>query len=245
VGYYEDAGGAQLGFRRDRKGRFTTVNPPGASHTIPVGINERGQVVGYYLDAGGSHGFRRDGKGLTTIDVPGAVATLALGINNRGQIAGFYVDAVDPDGGIPPNAVHGFVRSKGSFTRIDIPGAGETLASDLNDRDEIVGAYGDAEGKAHGFRLRKGVFTTIDPPGAVDVPGSPGSPGFLATVPFGINNRGQVVGQYADAQGLHAYLLDKGVYMTIDPPGGDTTATDINDRGQIVIPAPRGLFIQR
>ncbi len=58
-------------------------------------------------------------------------------------------------------------------------------------------------------------------------------------MPFAINNRGQIVGQYADAQGLHAYLLDDGVYTTIDPPAGPgTTAADINDRGQIVIPFP-------
>ena len=119
---------------------------------------------------------------------------------------------------------------------------------DLNDRGEIVGSYaderkGDPKGITHGFRLRKGVFTTIDPPGAVDIDGTPG---FRATVPFATNNRGQVVGQYADAQGLHAYLLDDGVYTTIDPPAGPgTTATDINDRGQIVIPKPRGLFIGR
>ena len=113
---------------------------------------------------------------------------------------------------------------------------------DINDRGELTGGYQDAQQRTHGFRLRKGVFTTIDPPGAVDVPGSPG---FAATAPFGINNRGQVVGQYADARGLHAYLLDDGVYRTIDPPAGPgTTAADINDRGQIVVPGPRGLFIQ-
>jgi hypothetical protein len=88
--------------------------------------------------------------------------------------------------------------------------------------------------------LRRGVIATIDPPGAAEVPG------VASTVPWEINNRGQVVGQYADARGLHAYLLDKGRYKTIDPRGvPGTVAADINDRGQIVIPKPRGLFIGR
>jgi uncharacterized membrane protein len=234
AGYYVDAGGTPHGFRRDRKGRFTTIDAPGASFTFPLDVNERGQVVGYYVAPGDEvHGFSWTRGVFTVVDPPGAAVTEAFGINNRGDIVGFYGDA----GG----ALHGFVLSKGSFRTIDVPGATGSGGLDINDRGEIVGAYADAQGKTHGFRLRKGVFTTIDPPGAVDVPGSPG---FAATAPFGINNRGQIVGQYADAEGLHAYLLDKGVYKTIDPPAGPgTTATDINDRGQIVIPAPRGLFL--
>jgi probable HAF family extracellular repeat protein len=234
AGYYVDDDGTPHGFRRNRRGRFTTIDAPGASFTFPLDINERGQVVGYSFGPGDEvHGFSWTRGVFTVVDPPDAVVTEAFGINNRGQVVGFYGDA----GG----AVHGFVWSKGSFTKIDVPGATGSGALDINDRGEIVGAYADAQAKTHGFRVRKGVFTTIDPPGAVDVPGSPG---FAATAPFGINNRGQVVGQYADAQGLHAYLLDKGVYRTIDAPAGPgTTATDINDRAQIVIPAPRGLFL--
>jgi hypothetical protein len=86
--------------------------------------------------------------------------------------------------------------------------------------------------------MRRGVIATIDPPGAAEVPG------VAATVPWGINNGGQVVGQYADARNLHAYLLDKGRYKTIDPRGvPGTVAADINDRGEIVLPAPGELFL--
>ena len=86
---------------------------------------------------------------------------------------------------------------------------------------------------------KAGRFRKIDPPGAADVPD------YATTAPFGINNRGQVVGQYVDADGvLHGYLWKrKRGFETIDPPrGAGTVAADIDDRGHILLPAPGGLF---
>jgi uncharacterized membrane protein len=248
VGLYSDAGAGVPplhGFLRDKRGRFTRFDPPGASLTFPFSVNDRGQVVGSYIDAGGAgHGFVRDRDGdVTTIDVHGALVTQPYGINNRGQVVGLYADA--------RGAIHGFLRTDRFYKTIDVPGTTRSGALDINDRGEIVGGYSDAQGRSHGYRLRRGVFATIDPPGAADVRcpgppgcGPPGIPGFAATAPFGINNRGQIAGQYADAQGLHAYLLHDGTYKTIDPPGGSTIAANINDRGEIVLPAPTALFIQ-
>jgi probable HAF family extracellular repeat protein len=248
VGSYSDTGAGAPpfhGFLRDTRGRFTRFDAPGAVQTFPSGVNDRGQVVGLFIDAAGEgHGFVRDRRGdSTTIDAPGALVTAPHGINNRRQVVGFYADRA--------GVLHGFLRSDRSFATIDVPGATGTAAFDINDRGEIVGGYQDAQGRTHGFRLRRGVFATIDPPGAADVRcpgppgcGPPGIPGFAASVPLGINTRGQVAGQYADAQGLHAYLLDNGAYKTIDPPGGSTVAADINDRGEILLPGPTGFFIQ-
>jgi uncharacterized membrane protein len=224
VGTYTDDAGTLHGFRRDRKGRFTNIDPPGSLATFATGINDHGQIVGYSgVAEGKARSFLRDRSGdITTVDVPGAVTTAPFDINNRGEIVGLYA-ATEPDasGSVPPNTIHGFVWRKGLFRTIDVPGAIGTIAFDVNDRGEVVGIYadpkaGDPKGTTHGFRLRKGVFSTIDPPGAVDIEGTPG---FQATAPLGINTRGQVVGQYADARGPHAYLLDKGRYTTIDPRG--------------------------
>jgi probable HAF family extracellular repeat protein len=185
------------------------------------------------------HGFlRRPNGAVITVDVPGASSTFVSGVNNRGAVVGCYLD--DDGSG------HGFLRERGSVSVIDPPGANQDAmgcqisALDINDRNQIVGYYSDAQGTSHGFLYHKGRFTTIDHPDATDRCET----GFGASAAFGIENHGRVVGQYLDPAGiLHGYLWErKRGFRTIDPPsGGGTVAADINDRGQILLPAPGGL----
>src|SRR5260370_27389982 len=70
---------------------FTTIDFPGASLTIAVGINPRGDIVGQYMTAGVSHGFLLSGDEFTSIDFPRASFILAVGINPRGDIVGRYI----------------------------------------------------------------------------------------------------------------------------------------------------------
>ncbi|MCU1285834.1 MAG: hypothetical protein JWO13_2184 [Acidobacteriales bacterium] len=71
-------------------------------------------------------------------------------------------------------------------------------------------------------------------------------PGASHTNAFGINNLGDVVGEFADANGTHGYLLTNGVFTTIDFPGANkfTRANKINDNGDIVgeYAAPNGVL---
>lgn len=80
--------------------------------------------------------------------------------------------------------------------------------------------------------LERGKFTKIHAPGARE------------TRPFGINNQGQIVGEYVDGEGaLRGFLLDDGAFTTIDapaappPPGRpefpQTDVFGINNRGQV------------
>jgi probable HAF family extracellular repeat protein len=80
--------------------------------------------------------------------------------------------------------------------------------------------------RLHGYLLDDGEFTVIDAPDAI-----------LGTGALGINNRGQMVGQYGAADGrIHGFLLEDGVFTTIDAPGAiNTNASDINERGEIVV----------
>ena len=61
-------------------------------------------------------------------------------------------------------------------------------------------------------------------------------PGASATNPGGINARGDIVGNYHDANGhTHGFLLRQGVFSTIDFPNASfTAARAINARGDIV-----------
>ena len=75
---------------------FTTIDFPGASLAIAVGVNPHGDIVGQYISAGVSHGFLLSGDEFTSIDYPGASFTLAEGINSEGDIVGRYISADAP-----------------------------------------------------------------------------------------------------------------------------------------------------
>ena len=51
------AGGTTHGYLLDKEGSFTTIDVPGASSTVPLGINARGDIVGRYSAGGITHGF--------------------------------------------------------------------------------------------------------------------------------------------------------------------------------------------
>src|SRR5260221_11799209 len=56
------------------------------------------------------------------------------------------------------------------------------------------------------------------------------------TLASGINDTGQIVGTYADASGVHGFLLSGGSYTTLDAPLAPqyTISQGINGPGQIV-----------
>jgi probable HAF family extracellular repeat protein len=235
AGGYADQRGRPHGFLR-RRGEITTIDFPGAQGTFAARVNDVGQVVGFYGTepnvpaASLPHGFLLDiATGVfTTIDVPGAIETRPFGINNAGQIVGEYVDAA--------RTLHGFLFVDGVYTTIDAPDSTSTQARDIDDSGRIVGisfAAATTTGSVRGFlRDAQGTFTAIDAPAAPPPPGRPEPP---TTQPFGINNLGQITGIFSDSEGTHSFLLDDGVFTTIEVPEavGKTLAFDINDEGQI------------
>jgi probable HAF family extracellular repeat protein len=237
AGSYTPDGGTARGFIRAANGRYTTFAEAPGVLTVPIHINDTGWVAGFYATTA-ANGFVRSPRGtITTVDVPGASQTELAGINDRGAVVGAYAGA---DG-----QVHGFLLENGVLTNVDPPGAaGSTAALGINNQGQIVGFYADVSGTYHGYLYQHGTFTTIDPPGAANVAN------FATTAPLGINNLGQVVGQYVDsASVLHGYLWQPGRgFTTINPPqivsftfpvpGAGTVAADINDRDQILLPAP-------
>lgn len=204
---------------------FTTIDVPSATFTQVFGIDDAGEMVGHYTDAGGAtHGFVRSvGGGFTTIDVPGAMSTHPLDITGTARsigpsIVGFYMDQ---DG-----HAHGFLRVTSAFMPIDVPGATDTTAEGINAMGEIVGVYwSEPSGPPHGFlRSPNGFFVTIDPEGSVD------------TQAEDLNRWGQMVGFYDTGDGVRrGFLRSAGVFSPIDAPNADDTIpSGINDALQIV-----------
>jgi uncharacterized membrane protein len=111
------------------------------------GINNRGEVVGFYFDttANRAHGYLLRKGVPMLIDFPGAAGTLAWDISDRGQIVGFY----DSKGVAP----RGFIWDNGKFTSVIIPGALSTVVFGINSAGNVVGQFNDATG-GHGFLLR-------------------------------------------------------------------------------------------
>ena|SRR5215813_13199057 len=110
---------------------YTTIDDPAANSgvgTVATGINNAGQIVGYYVNASGVYqGFLYSGGTYTALSDPlGTNGTYALGINDSGQIVGYYFDS--------NHVQHGFLYSGGG-TYTDLAGP----AYGINDLGQIVG----------------------------------------------------------------------------------------------------------
>lgn len=238
--------GTAHGFVRDRQGHVVSFGVAKAGLTRSQAINNRGELAGDYVDPGAVpgpdglsprgtiHGFTRDSRGdIHAFDVPFDHLHVIKGMNDRGQIVGYYDSSGTTQGS--------FVREPdGRVTLITYPGAPITEVYGINNQEQIVGAFlqpgaavgpdGTVQpGTVHGLIWERGRFTTLDVPGAT------------TTQAFGINDRGQIVGGYRDANGnAHAFILDRGRYRAIDAPDRPadtgTMATTINDLDEIVIP---------
>jgi hypothetical protein len=98
---------------------------------FPLGINDSGQVTGYYADSQGkTHGFIKDGSTITSFDVPGAENTYADTINNKGEVVGNYTVG---------NVSHGFLLSGTECVTVDFPSADNTVLVGNNNIGQITG----------------------------------------------------------------------------------------------------------
>ena len=128
---------------------FTTIDVPDALSVSAFGINDRGQIVGSYLDASfRNHGFLWNEGVFSTIDFPGAITTVATGINARGQIVGTYDF-------FAPRTTAGFLWDQGVFTTIDVPGAFDTHLGGINARAKSWASTATAPGWRMAFCGRR------------------------------------------------------------------------------------------
>jgi hypothetical protein len=96
VGVYIDARGVYHGFVRTPAGKVTTIDYPGSPYTQLMGINDRGDVVGFYQDPADFilKGFvLRAGKFVPIAPEGATNGSYPYRITNDGRIVGWYMDA--------------------------------------------------------------------------------------------------------------------------------------------------------
>ena len=197
----------------EAKGTFTIL-PAG---TAAYSINDSGVVAG--AEASGLSFVRTPDGTITTFKAAdGAAITRALSINSSGVVTGDYLEA---------GVGHGFVRAvDGTITSFDVPDAGQqaTEPVSINAQGVIAGYYVDQLGHPHGFvRTTDGAITTFEVPGAI------------ATIAFGINDKGDIVGGWTDSLGHGFVRSAKGKITSFDVPEGalGTEGDAINKKGVI------------
>ena len=202
----------------------TTVDENGQPRHHPGAIAQRitadGDIYGcvHDHDLGPSmHGAAWTRSGTFSLLSSGGQLADPMGIpmsmNNGGTpggghtIVGLFVDM--------SNQQHGYVVRDGVFVPYDPPGANLTAIWDINAGQQFVGAVRYAwelTGKRHGFVQNPGSadpatldFTCQEPTGCA---GAPLDTVAFATVAFGVNPDGVVVGQYALVMGgpVHGFV---------------------------------------
>jgi hypothetical protein len=110
-------------------GTFTTLpqDPSAKTSTDFVGINNNGQMVGFY---DGTHPFLYSSGSFTNLPQPSnSISALPMGINDNGQIAGYYLTSTN---------IVGFIDTSGIYNNL-IFGNDTLLAQGINNDGVIVG----------------------------------------------------------------------------------------------------------
>jgi probable HAF family extracellular repeat protein len=183
VGTYGANGSDNNGFLYSN-GIFTSLhNPLSTSITSALGINNVGQITGGFNISGTGFGFIYTNGSYTTLSAPGAFCigcgTFANGINSAGQVVGFALPFFSP--------LYGFLYQNGNYTTLSDPPFTVTPYG-INDAGLIVGQLlsNTSSQNSPGFLYDNGTYTLLNDP--LSISG--------ITRAYGINNFGQIVGNY-------------------------------------------------
>jgi hypothetical protein len=211
---------------------YTSENFPGSAQTQVTGLNNKGDTVGFYVNAAGDQvGFVEWNGAFTsykdphTPHMPNYVDQL-LGINDAGIAVGFYVDAA--------NNAHAVQLDQATGVFTAIKGLGpNSFATGINDNGDVVGYTMNTTG-TFGWLLKAGQLTTFQFPGG------------LPTIALGLNKYDEVVGSFTDAAGdTHGFTLTHPAgpvshWTQVDDPnalntpGNGTIVNGLNNAGDLV-----------
>lgn len=203
VGLYIDPGGKQHGFLLS-KGRYSTIDYPGAAATEALAINNWPipAIVGDYTDTSGRvHGFVDIGGQFLPVNTAFAVNLSVTGVNDLGEMTGIY----DLGGELGTAQTFGFHGFAGLLTPLNYPNSSSdpvttsTLFHGLNNKGETVGTA----------QIQFSTFLRVEAfleGGGNFQPLEAGFDGFFADQALGINDAGILVGSFQDLTGVHAAI---------------------------------------
>ena len=197
------------------------------------GINNSGQVVGGSATIGNSypHAFLYIGGSMTYVGSTDPLAkSVAWGINNVGQVVGETGSTGLGGGG------QAFLYSGGSLQVIATASGGDSsIATGINDSGQVAGfAFNSGNSSYDAFLFSGGSMQDL---------GAGPSPYNFGSFAYGINNSGQVVGEFSTGSSYpsgfgtrHAFLYSGGSMLDLGTLSGGTSsdANGINNLGQVV-----------
>jgi uncharacterized protein (TIGR03437 family) len=203
-------------------GSFTTINFPGSTSTNAMGMNNSGQVVGWYEIPSGAgqsqNGFIYSQGSYSMLNVPKALITAPASINTAGQVVGGF----EPSPGVSSGF---FFDGNTTFTTINFPGASGTTLTSINDSGQMAGLY-QVGNTVSCFYGTQGSFTTVNT-GAY--------PGYSCSA-IAINNAGQLALTLSGPGGSSylGFIVTSGVFTSLSFPGSIyTTANGLNNVGDV------------
>ena len=128
---------------------------PGAAQTFLTGINNAGDIVGYFQSATGGedHAFLKHGSKWTELVPPKGIDPDASAISNSGEVLGHY----------PTNdGIFTYVYKDGQYTTLrSKPGAAFTAGFAINKYQSVVGYFEKTETTTPPIPTRMESFTPI------------------------------------------------------------------------------------
>jgi uncharacterized membrane protein len=222
---------------------YAPLNVPGAVATVARGINNNGEIVGFYrttscqdytlvVPSCPTKGFKYVNGSYIKLMVPNSTSTAILGVNDLGDLVGFYTKS---DG-----SKHGFIwyhtNVVKTIDRANLPFHEVTVPFGINKAGTVVGGFWTISSTGTfsdgGFVWVNGTFSNMNP-------FDKNSAGPCCWSVNGIANSGVIVGQVFQADFFNGWYkagTDEDFFMDILPGnnGTDTFALGVNSGNDVV-----------